>query len=154
MGNRRFWSSHSVIIAALLLVTLALATACSGAAAGTSEPPELLGRVWQWQEYVDMGEVSDIKVDDPATYTLEFLPDGTYKVVADCNLSSGRYTVDGSLLTLEPGPTTLAECGPESLYDQYLSHLGDVVTFVLEGGKLFLNLKMDAGNMVFAAAET
>jgi heat shock protein HslJ len=114
-------------------------------------PAELLGTVWQWQQYVDMAGIGDITVDDPAKYTLKFLSDGTYQVVADCNRSGGRYVVDDSSLILEPGPTTLAECGPDSLYSQFLSRLGDVVTFVLEDGKLFLNLKMDAGDVVFAS---
>jgi heat shock protein HslJ len=116
-------------------------------------PVELLGRVWQWQEYVDMAGVGDITVDDPAKYTLEFLPDGNYQVKADCNLSGGGYTLEGNSITLVPGPTTLAECEPGSLYDEYLARLGDVVTFVLDGDRLVLNLKADAGNMIFVPAE-
>jgi heat shock protein HslJ len=118
---------------------------------GAAIPPELLGRVWQWQEYLDTAGLNNITVEDPAKYTLEYLPDGTYQVVADCNLSTGRYVVEGGSLILEPGPTTLAECGPESLYSQFLRRLGDVATFVLEDGRLFLNLKMDAGDMVFSS---
>jgi heat shock protein HslJ len=120
-------------------------------------PAELLGKVWYWQEFVDTAGLGDITVDDPAKYTLEFLPDGTYRILADCNHGSGAYTVDGNRLTLMPGPITLAACGPASLDTQFLSHLGDVVTYVLEDGKLYLNLKMDAGDMVFsseAAAES
>jgi heat shock protein HslJ len=79
-----------------------------------------------------------------------FLPDGTYQLLADCNSGSGRYTVDGSSLTLEPGPTTLAVCDPGSLDTTYLARLGDVVSFVLEDDKLFLNIKYDSGNMVFS----
>jgi heat shock protein HslJ len=112
-------------------------------------PSELLGQVWYWQSYMDTADINNILVDDPAKYTLMFLPDGTYHIQADCNRGSGRYTVDGSRLTLEPGPITLAACAPESLDAQYLAKLGDVVSFVLEDGKLHLNLKMDVGNMVF-----
>ena len=43
----------------------------------------------------------------------------------------------------------MAECGPDSLYDEYLRLLGDVVTYVREGDNMYLNLKMDAGNMKF-----
>jgi heat shock protein HslJ len=117
-------------------------------------PPELLGRPWYWQSYLDTAGVGDISVGDPALYMVVFLPDGTYQVLADCNSGSGRYTVDGSRLTLEPGPITLAACGPESLDAQFLAKLGDVVTFVLEGGKLYLNLKMDVGDMVFGSDAT
>jgi uncharacterized lipoprotein YbaY len=43
----------------------------------------------------------------------------------------------------------LAECAPNSLYNDYLRLLGDVVTYVREGDALYLNLKMDAVNMKF-----
>ena len=48
------------------------------------------------------------------------------------------------------GPSTLAACGEDSLDQVYLQRLGDTATFVLADGKLHLNLKADAGNMVFA----
>jgi heat shock protein HslJ len=38
------------------------------------------------------------------------------------------------------------------LYDQFLSRLGDVRTYVMDEGKLVLNLWADAGNMVFEKA--
>jgi heat shock protein HslJ len=133
-----------------------MASEVIGSVEETSEaeiPAELLGTVWQWQEYVDIAGIGNITVDDPGKYTLEFLPDGNYRIIADCNRSSGRYLADGSTLVLEPGPTTLAECEPGSLYDDYLARLGDVVTYVLDGGRLVLNLKADAGNMIFVPAE-
>lgn len=115
--------------------------------------PELVGPVWTWVRFDDTADKHNIVVDDPSLYTLEFLADGTYHIVADCNLGSGGYTVDGSSLTLGPGPMTLAACAPESLADVYVRDLGDVVTYVFDGDTLVLNLKMDAGNMVFAPAE-
>jgi heat shock protein HslJ len=133
-----------------------MASEVTGTVEETSEaeiPAELLGTVWQWQEYVDMAGIGDITVDDPAKYTLEFLPDGNYQVKADCNLSGDGYTLEGNSITLVPGPTTLAECEPGSLYDEYLARLGDVVTFVLDGDRLVMNLKADAGNMIFVPAE-
>ncbi|MDM8529156.1 META domain-containing protein [Anaerolineales bacterium HSG24] len=115
---------------------------------------KLSDQVWYWQGYQDATEINDFTVPNPAKYTLEFLPDGTYQVVADCNRGSGSYVEDGSSLTFGPGPMTLAECGPESLYDEFVTRLGDVVTYVFDDGKLVLNLKMDAGNMVFGGEAT
>jgi heat shock protein HslJ len=128
-----------------------------GKVEGPSEmaaPSELMGQMWYWQSYLDTAGLNNIQVDDPAQYTLIFLPDGTYWISADCNSGTGGYSVEGSSLTLEPGPITLVACGPESLDAQYLAKLGDVVSFVLEDGKLFLNLKMDAGNLVFGKDAT
>jgi heat shock protein HslJ len=74
--------------------------------------------------------------------------------VADCNRAGGGYTLEASLLTLLPGPMTLAECGADSLYDEFIAKLGDVRTYVRPGGsdQLVLNLFADAGNMFFRPA--
>jgi heat shock protein HslJ len=109
---------------------------------------ELTGIEWQWERFLS-GDGSTIKVDDPSRYTLTLNADGTYAVRADCNRSAGGYTLDEAHLTLQPGPTTLAECGPESLYDAFLQQLGDVRTWtVTDDGKLVLDLWADAGQMV------
>ncbi|NIN65879.1 MAG: META domain-containing protein, partial [Anaerolineae bacterium] len=67
--------------------------------------------------------------------------------------ASGTYTLDGAGgLTLELGPTTLAECEPGSLYDEYLEMLGWVRTYVLEGDQLVLNMMADGGDLFFDKA--
>jgi heat shock protein HslJ len=111
-------------------------------------PSDLVGMTWEWERFLG-GDGSQIAVDDPSRYTLTLLPDGTYQIKADCNVAGGAYTLDGSHLTLEPGPTTLAECGPDSLYNKFLANLGHVRTYVMDDDKLVLNLWADAGNMVF-----
>lgn len=114
----------------------------------------ITGTVWQWTEFQDTAEKNDITVDDPAQYTLTLLADGTVAVQADCNRAAGTYTLDGSSLTIELGPMTLAACPPESLSDVYLTRLPEVVTYVFDDqGHLVLNLVADAGNMVFQASE-
>jgi heat shock protein HslJ len=55
----------------------------------------------------------------------------------------------GHHLTLELEAITRAICGPDSLSDDYIAYLGDVASYVIENGKLYLNLKADAGNMLF-----
>jgi uncharacterized lipoprotein YbaY len=109
----------------------------------------LTGIVWTWQGFEDSADLNDIVVTYPPSYRLEFLADGTFSVKADCNMASGGYTVDSAQLTLTLGPTTAAECGPDSLYGTYLQRLGEAVTFVRDGDMLYLNLFADAGNLVF-----
>ena len=58
--------------------------------------------------------------------------------------------MDRNLTFNTVGPSTLAACGEDSLDQEYLKRLGDTATYVMADGKLHLNLKMDAGNMVFA----
>ncbi len=122
-----------------------------------SLPPAFDGQVWQWiafQDSADGEESNDIIVGDPASYTLELLPYGTYAVKADCNIVSGQISLQDSSLSLAPGAMTLAACEPESQSVRYIELLGDVVTFVFDSeGNLVLNLKMDAGNMIFMRQE-
>ena len=47
-------------------------------------------------------------------------------------------------------PRTLAACGEDSLDQVYLERLGNTATYVMADGKLHLNLRADAGNMVIA----
>ncbi len=123
----------------------------------SSLPPAFNGQVWQWiafQDSADGEESNDISVDDPASYTLELLPDGTYALKADCNFVSGQYTLNNGSLSFDPGAMTLAECGPESFSNRFVALLGDVVTYVFNAeGNLVLNLKMDAGDMIFVRAQ-
>lgn len=113
---------------------------------------EIVDITWEWERFGDTGGGDDIVVDDPSSYTLTLLPDGTYRAKADCNDASGGYTLDGNNLTLGPGPVTLAECEPGSLYDDYLAWLGGVASYALDGGKLLLTV-MDTGTMHFVRSE-
>lgn len=119
------------------------------APSASASPALITGGVWQWlrSEYSDD---STVVAANPSMYTLAFLPEGRLSIQADCNRATGSYTLDGSRLTLQLGPTTLAFCGPDSQADVYLRDLSLVVTYVFDGSTLFLNMKVDTGNMVFS----
>lgn len=113
---------------------------------------EIVGVVWKWVKFLGSDDTT-IVVDDPDKYTLELLRDGQVRIQADCNSASGTYALDrAGGLTLELGPTTLAECGPGSLYDEYLEMLQWVRTYVLEGDQLVLNMMADGGDLFFERA--
>ena len=107
------------------------------------------GSLWQWLRLDFMDDTTQ-QVNDPSTYTLQFYGDGTISGTADCNNFAGSYLVQGSSLQIFIGPMTLAACPPGSLSDEYIQRLGEVRTFVFDGGDLVLNLMMDSGNMVFS----
>ncbi len=111
--------------------------------------PDITGIVWQWSEFQDTAGENNITVDNPEKYTIIFLPDNQLSIRADCNEAGGSYTLDSSSLTLQLGPHTLGFCGEESLDQQFLEKLGFVASYVMDDGKLVLNLQADAGNMVF-----
>ena len=116
---------------------------------------ELFDTVWYWQEFQDSAdgeEASDISVPDPEKYTLTLAPAGGAQIRADCNQLSWTYTLEDSRLSFNSlGPGTLAYCGDESLDQSYLERLSHTATYVLDDNKLYLNLKADAGNLVFYA---
>jgi heat shock protein HslJ len=141
-----------------------MAAALAFAACDTSEPGEpgpaearvLVGTEWQWQEFQDSAdgdEAHHIRVPDPGKYTLTLRSDGGVEIGADCNQLNWAYTLEGASLSFNTvGPTTLAHCGDQSLDQRYLERLGNTASFVLVDGTLYLNLRADGGNMVFAGA--
>ena len=97
----------------LALLILGAFTPSGGASASEAS---LVGPVWRWSRVLG---IDPVEVAHPGRYTLELLPDGRYTVRADCNRASGSYTLDGDGLSFAPGPTTSAECGPDSHSDRF-----------------------------------
>ena len=132
------------VLAIFFLVVLLL-TACGG-------KNEIVGPTWQWEAFQDNADINSITVSDPENYTLTLNKDGTASIQADCNQVTWNYELEDSRLTFDTtGPSTLAMCAEDSLDQQYLQRLGTTATFVIEDGKLYLNLFADAGNLVFKA---
>jgi heat shock protein HslJ len=144
----------AVVVIAALAVGAFLWLRSPAEPEATQPPPvsaeSIVDIIWQWTELIETEPAAQSVVPDPENYTLVFRPDGQYQVKADCNLGSGSYTVDGNSLTLGVMAMTMAECGPESLYDQYVALLGNVDSFGMDGDRLVLYLKDEAGRMVFA----
>ena len=111
---------------------------------------EIQNIVWMWSALVETQPAAQSVVPNPQDYTLTLLPDNTFTAKADCNQVSGSFQADGSSLTLTLGPTTLAECGEDSLYDQYMALLGSVAAFGMRGELLIIGLQDDAGEMQYA----
>lgn len=110
--------------------------------------PVLTNIIWQWTDFTDPNTTT--MVPDPESYTIVFLTDGTFNMVADCNSGNGTYMTEDSSMSLIVGAVTTAECGEGSLSDQFINYLGDVATYVFDQGRMILNLKVDAGNLIFA----
>ena len=111
---------------------------------------EIVGSTWRWEAFQDTAGINDITVSDPEKYTLTLNEDGIASIQADCNMVTWSYQLDRSQLSFDTtGPSTLAMCAEDSLDQQFLEHLGNTATFVIEDGILYLNLWADAGNLVF-----
>lgn len=109
--------------------------------------------VWQWTA-LELSSGTPEAADDPARYTVQFLPDGRYFVLADCNRGSGLYTQDGSNLQLMSAAITLMACPEESQADVFLARLTEIVSFTYEEDELVLALAADAGVLRFRPSLT
>ncbi len=115
-----------------------------------SAPADLTGAIWIWQRFASSNEKDSFLLPFPAAYRLELLRDGVFSFQADCNTGRGGFTLEGSGLALNPGPTTRAACPAGSRDTQFIGMLGQVATYVLKGDALYLNLKLDGGDLVFS----
>lgn len=119
-----------------------------------AQPVALVGPVWQWERFIDVAKgTNTMDVAKPANYTATFSADGTVAMQADCNRAAGTYTVDGARLTVNIGPVTLAACAPGSLGETFLVNLTMAGTYLIEDGKLMIDMMADSGRMVFGAAK-
>ena len=112
----------------------------------------LLASSWQWVAFTKPAE--QYQVENPENYTLTFLGDGTVNIKADCNNAIGQYTLDGSSITIEVGPMTMAACPEGSRSDNFVSYLGFAAIYFFEDGSLFIDMMADGGTMEFSPIST
>ena len=110
---------------------------------------QLTGTVWTWTGSL-FNDGKRWTPADPNTYHIEFTPQGTVAVRADCNRAAGTYTTEDRRVTITLGPSTLAACPPGSLGNEYVRQLGTVSSYLFHGGNLVLEFKFDSGSMTFA----
>ena len=117
-----------------------------------SDTSSLTGTVWQLEQ-VRYNNDTQLVIDSPSDYTLEFMEDGQLSIRADCNQVLGSFTEDGSSLSISLGPITLAPCPPESAAPEYLQNLQSAGGYFFQDGKLFIDLQVDTGTMQFSRKE-
>ena len=109
---------------------------------------KLLGIVWKWVETIEPSG-NWVTPNNPALYTLQFDHDGNLKIKADCNLGTGSYTLDGNLLTIHVGITTLALCADGSLTTEFIQYLNKAGSFFFQDGALYIEEIYDGGTLKF-----
>ena len=120
-------------------------------------PTGLQNAVWQWTgtSWYELTESDYVlkqnPIADSAQYEVVYGPDGALQVKADCNRASGAYTYDGGMVgsvRVQMGPTTLAECGPDSRSQELINSLMAAQDFRVQPGGAELQLNMPAGGPV------
>ena len=132
----------------LLLVFLALPLQAATLTAGDGKQTSISGIVWKWQRTLYNNDTK-LEPSDPSRYTILLMPEGHLSVHLDCNAGGGRYTLDGSSLTLEVTHATMAACPPGSLAQQFMKDLTAARIAFMRGGNLYLDLMYDTGTMKF-----
>jgi heat shock protein HslJ len=118
------------------------------------EPPdqEITGNLWFLEEII-LNDDSSTIITEQEKYLLLLDENETFYILADCNYGSGIYVMADDVLTLEIETMTNAICESESLSDEYISYIEEVESYLIEDGKLYLNLKLDSGSLVFSNIE-
>ena len=118
-------NSRSITLSLILLVCLGLVAACTPTA--TPAPTNSIqGIVWQWVSVTNKPAGTTTTVPNPENYAIIFNTDGTLSGKADCNSFTGTYSQEGGF-SIKLGATTMAFCGEDSLDQEYLTLLGNIV---------------------------
>jgi heat shock protein HslJ len=117
---------------------------------GTVTIPTFTNTTWQWNA-LEVGANKTV-INNSASYTVVFRPNGTYALKADCNNGAGNYTVNGTALNLSPAAVTLAYCGEASKDQLYLTSIMRATSYTIDRtGNLILTLEQPNNRMVFSA---
>ena len=117
---------------------------------GAAADPALHNIEWQWVELSGTAVNPAKTIPNPENYTITFRPDGTYNGKADCNVINGTYSQESGGFKINPGPSTQAACGSDSLDQEYLRLLSSVAAGGPDGaGGLALETAGGAERMTF-----
>jgi heat shock protein HslJ len=115
-------------------------------------------KTWLWTEGpAQPGSSEIVQIEDPTLYQVKYGLDGTVNVSADCNLANFPYEINqtgqqGGML-VQPGPVTLAECGPTSYSNSFINSIQASQGYrVLAGGNT-LELVLPAGGGVLTLVD-
>ena len=155
-----------VAVAIISVVTVTVLTALAVALAPPRPPgSDLVGTTWRWTGATTGSPGVPVVVPEPSPYTIDFMPDSTFRAAADCITVSGTYTrgqtISGTYvgsagpaaadLGLAPDPYRPASCGPDTLSDVFLQGLWSAARYVVADSELLV-LRSDRGTMTFVIA--
>lgn len=111
----------------------------------------LIGPIWKWTQTQYTNGTNQV-VPDPNQYTLQFNPDGSVQVQADCNNGSGVYTAGtNNSLTIQIAAMTRVACPPGSLSEAFVQQLNTTQSFFTGGADLVLNGQNNTAKMMFGS---
>jgi heat shock protein HslJ len=101
-----------------------------------------------WQLTVFPGVDTGI---EPGLYTVDFLPDETVNIRADCNWVAGFWSGANGALDVTVTMTTVAECPPGSLEEPFVQALDEATSYTF-AADMTLIISGPVGEMRFTPA--
>ena len=121
---------------ALLLLMLTLgAVACDDNPVG---PTGIANVTWKLESIERVGSPT-ISIPNPEQYTLRLEDNGQASLRADCNTCNGRYSLDGSSISLSALACTRAFCNLASFDGTYTAALESVRSVTVSGNTLTIS---------------
>jgi uncharacterized lipoprotein YbaY/heat shock protein HslJ len=116
---------------------------------GAPSPPAadspLIGTSWQLVKFQG-GDGKTLTPDDGSKYTIELGAGWQVSARIDCNRGRGSWKSSGpNHLQFGPMALTRAMCPAGSMHDQIVKQWGNVRSYVIKDGHLFLSLMADGG---------
>ncbi len=117
--------------------------------AAASSSTNLAETAWQLVKFQGSDDTTRTP-DDRSKYTIEFGSGGRLTARVDCNRGRGTWKSSGSN-QIEFGSLALsrAKCPAGSLHDQIVKQWGNIRSYVVKDGDLFLSLMADGGTYEF-----
>lgn len=119
--------------------------AFAGRAPGSAPPTGLAGTSWRLVKFQGSDDRT-LTPDDSDNYTIEFSDGGRLTARIDCNRGRGTWKSSGeNQIQFGPLALTRAMCPPGSMHDQIVKQWGNIRSYVIKDGHLFLSLMADGG---------
>ena len=136
----------------LLALSLALASLIPASAAAAQDvpvaPPAPAIPPIPWQLTAFPGVTAGI---EPGRYTVQFVPDGTVTIRADCNWVLGTWSAANGALDITVTQTTVAACPEDSLEVAFVQGLDEATAYLIDAS-MALVISGPGGDLRFAAA--
>jgi heat shock protein HslJ len=113
------------------------------------EANPLTGVLWEWAALLKTKPATQSVVPDPASYTAIFDGQGNLSIQADCNTARATYVLENDKVVLLVEPVTGDACRPGSLSADFLTRLGKVGSYMIDGDDLILRLGDTGDSMIF-----
>ena len=105
----------------------------------------LAGTSWQLVKFQGSDDKT-LTPDDRSKYAIEFAAGGQLTARVDCNRGRGTWKSSGpNQIAFGPLALSRAKCPAGSLHDQIVKQWGNIRSYVIRDGHLFLALMADGG---------